>query len=375
MPNGLSEIDLKIADYYAKFLFASVKIGESKICVWFPGAGKSTILKDCIFSKKILKKNLGDLYPSLVIVPLTLGVTNIVEEISISLNLDAISLPQLKTNLLKLVATGKEVLLVVDKLEDLERIDQIRYLKTLAAIINIYPRRIHSLINTFDYQLITTFLKTNPQAFPLANKIDFLPIITGQLVTNYIKIKAEQFNSKLNRIETEKIKQLTGGILFLTKEIIRSGNTDLLLAKIQTIWLRLNPLTRNALMKHYSSARLNLEENNALSILKKQGLLTITVFKKYLPQLNTDSKQLVIKNLSGSELAIFKYLSTKTSGALISKEDLAKALWGNTWEESYSDWALDATISRLRKKLVKCNLEPDILKTIKGKGYKWLLKI
>lgn len=47
------------------------------------------------------------------------------------------------------------------------------------------------------------------------------------------------------------------------------------------------------------------------------------------------------------------------------REEIAVALWGELWSEKYSDWGIDALMSRLRKKLAS-NWQ---IVTVKGRGY------
>jgi hypothetical protein len=53
---------------------------------------------------------------------------------------------------------------------------------------------------------------------------------------------------------------------------------------------------------------------------------------------------------------------------IVNRENAAKILWEEKWEETYTDWALDKAISRLRKKLETAGFEKK-LKTIKGRGF------
>ena len=52
---------------------------------------------------------------------------------------------------------------------------------------------------------------------------------------------------------------------------------------------------------------------------------------------------------------------------LVTREDIAKTLWGAAWTERYSEWAIDRAISKLRKQLPK-NMK---IHTKRGFGY-WL---
>jgi hypothetical protein len=51
--------------------------------------------------------------------------------------------------------------------------------------------------------------------------------------------------------------------------------------------------------------------------------------------------------------------------SIVDREELAQVLWGEDWGNKYSDWALDAMMSRLRKKM---SGRWQII-TIKGRGY------
>ncbi len=69
--------------------------------------------------------------------------------------------------------------------------------------------------------------------------------------------------------------------------------------------------------------------------------------------------------LSGQELLTYNLLSSHP-GEIVSKDQIAAAIWGETWEQKYSDWAIDKLISNLKKKLV------DIEKPAKLQSFKKL---
>jgi hypothetical protein len=52
---------------------------------------------------------------------------------------------------------------------------------------------------------------------------------------------------------------------------------------------------------------------------------------------------------------------------LVTRDDIAEALWGKKSYEKYSDWAIDQLVSMLRKKLSQLNTV-DKIQTIRGKG-------
>jgi len=62
----------------------------------------------------------------------------------------------------------------------------------------------------------------------------------------------------------------------------------------------------------------------------------------------------------------------KKKGLVLSRDQIAQALWGKDFEEKYSDWAIDQAISKLRSKLEKLGIPSSKLQTIRNRGYRWV---
>ncbi|MFC1780115.1 winged helix-turn-helix domain-containing protein [Patescibacteria group bacterium] len=75
------------------------------------------------------------------------------------------------------------------------------------------------------------------------------------------------------------------------------------------------------------------------------------------------------KEPTSSEFKILNLLY-KNKGNIVNREELAQAIWGKHTIEKYSDWAIDRTISRIRKKLGDPARKPKYIYTIKGRGLK-----
>ncbi|MBN2100299.1 winged helix-turn-helix transcriptional regulator [Candidatus Dojkabacteria bacterium] len=73
--------------------------------------------------------------------------------------------------------------------------------------------------------------------------------------------------------------------------------------------------------------------------------------------------------LSETELKIIDYMK-KNDQNVTTRDEIAKLIWGNAYLENYSDWAIDKTISRIRKKIKDSAKPHKHLVTIKGKGFK-----
>lgn len=70
------------------------------------------------------------------------------------------------------------------------------------------------------------------------------------------------------------------------------------------------------------------------------------------------------KDFTNEEASIMRLL-WENQESVCEREDVAVAVWGSEWSNKYSDWGIDALISRLRKKLTG---NWHII-TIKGRGY------
>ncbi len=73
------------------------------------------------------------------------------------------------------------------------------------------------------------------------------------------------------------------------------------------------------------------------------------------------------KLLSAQELLVFKFLLSR-KGLVVTREDVARILWGDTWEAQYSEQAIDKVISRIRAKLKGSWVKYEI-KSLKGRGF------
>ena len=112
--------------------------------------------------------------------------------------------------------------------------------------------------------------------------------------------------------------------------------------------------------------------NNNVKILLQLGVIDKN-FKIRLPILEIYLMEDIEKNgytndqsLTKNEDLIYSLL-LKNKNEIVSKEEIAKTIWGNSVQNKYSDWAIDQTLKRLRVKLKKIN--PDIrIETKRGRG-------
>ena len=78
----------------------------------------------------------------------------------------------------------------------------------------------------------------------------------------------------------------------------------------------------------------------------------------------------ITEYLSGQELKVFNLLESK-KGEVVSRDEIAKIMWGDNWNDKYSDWSIDKVISNIKKKLFENN-DVHTIKTFKGEGFQLL---
>lgn len=118
----------------------------------------------------------------------------------------------------------------------------------------------------------------------------------------------------------------------------------------------LGDVTRQNLYKYRNLAEL-------LGIVEK-GRFTNKFMEEYFNNLlNKDSS--IESIMSYAEKKVFTLLKDR-EGEIVTREEVAEALWGNDKDEKYSDWAIDQTVYRIRKAI---ELSPYKLITKKGEGF------
>lgn len=93
-------------------------------------------------------------------------------------------------------------------------------------------------------------------------------------------------------------------------------------------------------------------------------LWSLSFAKWILAQESGKNSLLTTKDLTDEEARLARLLWVKQE-SVVEREEIAQVLWGSVWEEKHSDWAIDAVVHRMRKKLAV----GWQLVTIKGRGY------
>ncbi len=217
------------------------------------------------------------------------------------------------------------------------------------------------------------------------------PLYLRENVFQFIKYLELKFNIKVNQENCELIFQYCGGYLWLVKEVckqIKNGSalkqvfqSPNFVEKAKDIWSSFSERSQQNLVNFIQ----NSEVRDNIKIFQDFLLVNAQLGKKNLPLfllniVQSDFSPLEIRqdriiwqgqdvtsNFSNSETRLLIYMLEKLD-VLLTKDELAKVYWGENWDESFSSWAFDQLMYRLRKKMKKINLDYKIF-TKRGKGY------
>ncbi len=116
----------------------------------------------------------------------------------------------------------------------------------------------------------------------------------------------------------------------------------------------------------------------AHGLISKQNTITTGWFNYLIDQPVKLNLTLIQTSIAWADLNISELLKPRdnkillvlfnANGETLSRDNLAEVIWGENWHVDYSNWALDQSISRLRRKLKEIGM-PDIIKSAKGKGF------
>lgn len=219
----------------------------------------------------------------------------------------------------------------------------------------------------------------------------------------FIRYHNSMWHMKLDKTTEDEILKACGGYLWLISQaqrhlrdfpddtIEKVLGSSLMQKKLETVWAKFSK-EEKSLVKHLFINNLGkvdknshefhfLSEINLIKESERKFIVTIPLLQKIieketvLQQLTHQNDHLYLdgKNIT-HELTLsekkFLQLLLKNNKKLISRPELAIALWEDASEEKYSDWAIDRLAWRLRSKLITLGVDPSLLQTVKKKGFR-----
>lgn len=190
------------------------------------------------------------------------------------------------------------------------------------------------------------------------------------VMKQYTLTTAELFRVKIDSELTDSIVKQCGGIPWLVNDVLRRVGEDNLFENESLLW-KVEQIAKS--IPQLSGIEKDLVKYG----LKNKHGEWIPVFQRYFDNAAKDKLQIQDDRVtyddrdysnvfSAGEYRILKYLCGREG--VVSREELGRQFWKQLDASEYSDWALDAVMSRLRKKLVRTRI-PFSIKTRRGRGY------
>lgn len=273
---------------------------------------------------------------------------------------------------------------------------------SLASSLNSLYHQITSLSilyffgNNITYPNLAKKLSSNTTLY---QNIQIFPYLSEKDSEYFIRYLGKKLSVNFTEKITKEIVHKCGGIAWLIKEVVRQYSKtgspknifdhDELKTKISILvdefTLEEKKLLENIIKKNFI---FNTQEQFILKYLLQSNTLVKKGNQLYFSSdLLEDyfrsqiSEKLKIEIINEHDLYINgvvmnNYFSKRERKLLIyfvgnkdiaiSRDNISKTIWG---EESYTDWALDQFMKRLRNKLVSLGFEKNFIKTIKNQGF------
>lgn len=242
----------------------------------------------------------------------------------------------------------------------------------------------HNITYPWTYKNISNlgFLFQNVMSYPKYSKQD---------LNQFVIYLENKFSVKIPKKIAETIIEQSGGHLWLIKEAIRyyakakndKGLFDHMeiTFRVKTIYEELEDKERQVYKKMVKGEKLVTDEDNiVLNYLKKTNTLSPLLDKYVRGKVSSENKIYVDRDqkiklnstnidffLSKNERKAMRFFLNQKVDNISSRDQVAYAIWGK--DSTYSDWALDQFVKRLRKKLASLGLKSDLIQTIKNRGF------
>lgn len=238
---------------------------------------------------------------------------------------------------------------------------------------------------------------THPNFFPKFNKrttlsqnIYIRPLYSRKDTDMFIRHMEHNWKIKLNIQQEKWIDENCGGHFLLVKDVIRNvkKNNSLPVKEISTLISmemrgkaiidNLLPDQKQVLFQVVNGLEINSKLYHSKRVLWEQGFFkeenkkvtcNVPFLNRFIQNKNQKNQQAsnLLYSFTPIEMKIYECFKSM-EGKIIPREQLAEIIWEDDWEDMYSDWAIDQTIHRIRKKMKEAKL-PYEIKTKKGVGF------
>ena len=398
------------------FFDKMVSYNQTCLVVSLPGNGQSTFFKQ--LSLKFKTKNTLPIYVDLNMLTKS-SVDDFFDYLFLCLKNEEIyknQNPNFATNyqditqyFLDISKDSKQIVFIIDRFEKVceqfpkELFDSIRYVtkNSQRKVMFIFgvDREITDIRSISELDQFYTLINEATYYLKPLNEKDF---------QDYSLKLAQELNLKISKEEINTIYELTGGNLRMLKsylthlenhqdnisqEIINYSNDSRISYQVERVYSHLNIKTQDLLQKLVFNLPLDLEDKLNLEKAVKMGLVSknekisselLSNYIKNLFSTNNSGISLnektgeIMKNnskidtkLSGNEYKLLKFF-LENQNQVLSRDDVATAVWDSNTKQGVSEEAIDQLISRLREKIEDDKNNPKHIITLRGRGYQFL---
>lgn len=292
-----------------------------------------------------------------------------------------------------LIHADKKLVLVTIDGESLTQPQNERMLAFLQTVLLTHSGKVVSL-TTFELDVYQTIPAINDYN-KLFQNILYYPLYSDQDMSLFIKYLCLKWQLKMPSPIRKSIIKACGGSFWIAKEACRTyRDSNVWNQEVKSIQFRIASIAKaltaqevtvlNAL-PHTTMYEESPEYQHLVNIglIYEKNKLRIPLLRPYLRKLSQPSKPLELNNneiflrgvslshvLSQTEYAILRLFLTQPNTPL-DRDTIAKIMWPNNTEDSYSQWAIDQAVKRLRDRLVSLQLPPTIISSVRGVGYEY----
>jgi len=292
----------------------------------------------------------------------------------------AVLLGALQQYITKLSDTGKRLVIIFYKIERLKDIhptaaESLITLYRTRKIVTLPACSFWFLLDDIDPMEFKSSAFLQKLTYPLCESILYFPDFDIEETNYWIDIFSQRYNLTIDSITKKKIHAYCGGNYSLIYDAFlilqKNGFTGNWLKVLEN-----NPIIIEYLEEYRKTFSL---ENQRLIIKYAKGQITrdiipiinslqihSKIFFDYCANLADDFiAKSGISFFTGRELQLYEYLKSKKN-TLVPKEEIQKLIWEDNYE-TFSLWAQDKMISRLRRKLKIAN-KGESLVVVKKRG-------
>ncbi len=385
-----------------------IKYGESGVVIQIQDDCEYRV-SEILNNKSLLKEVLGPYYRKYLLTYVPINKAGIVsamfDELLIVVRSRAISIPKniskLETLCEYLINEGYNLGFFVTGVGELSYEIQYDELRVIEQIL----QTTHNVsVILFSDRDVTSekYSQLVDKCSLLFDHVEIYPLYSIEDALQFVKYNESMWQMSLSSQVNQEIINKCGGYLWLISHIQRQLRDDFemkwsdlvddagLLIKLESILTKLDTVSRELLrvvesgsisktqrqtheFKFLVSVGLIQDQDGALSL----GIPLLSLAFKRIVDL--DEIRLVEGNLhvgannimnemSESEGKVLVHL-VKNKQVVVSREEIGQILWSDKPATEYSDWAIDRVMSRLRHKLKQVGISPNLLRTVKRKGY------